>query len=106
RKEGLKLTRQEHQRPFLEKTWPKLHRSMEITFPLLSGEAGTAMTSPSLCTSGHKRVYITAFGCEICFGPMLGIEQFSVLRFEAATAFLNFITGSRHVLDRLRIPLR
>jgi len=50
------------------------------------------MTSPSLCTSGHERVYITAFGCEICFGPMHGIEQFSVFRFEAATAFLNFIT--------------
>jgi hypothetical protein len=61
------------------------------------------MTSPSFCTSGHERVYITVFGCEICFAPMHGIEQFSVFSFEAATAFLNFITGSRHVVERLRI---
>jgi hypothetical protein len=35
--------------------------------------------------------------------PWHGIEQFSVFRFEAATAFLNFTTGSRHVALRLRI---
>jgi hypothetical protein len=28
----------------------------------------------------------------------LAIERFSVFRFEATTAFLNFITGSRHVV--------
>ncbi len=55
------------------------------------------MTSPSFCTSGHERVYITAVGCEICFGPIRRIQQFSVFRFEVAPAFLNFIMGSHHV---------
>jgi len=27
------------------------------------------LTSPSFCTSGHERVYISASGCEIGFGP-------------------------------------
>jgi len=40
------------------------------------------MTSPSFCTNGHQRVYITAYDSEICFGPMHGIEQSAVFRFE------------------------
>src|SRR5258708_2663685 len=42
RKEGLKRTRREHQRPFLERIWTKHYRSMEATFSVSFLEKGDA----------------------------------------------------------------
>ena len=43
------------------------YRETGISKPKLP-KAQKELTCPSFCTSGHERVYITAVGCEICFG--------------------------------------
>jgi hypothetical protein len=45
---------------------------------------------PSFCTSSHERVYITAFGCEICFVLVHRIEQLYVFSLRGGAGFPEF----------------
>jgi hypothetical protein len=43
-------------------------RIYNLEYRGLASKSATLVTSPSFCTSSTERVYITALGCEICFG--------------------------------------